>query len=115
MNLPIVQHIKRTTKINVKDKRINNRVKKLNLLNYFLLPNNNISSFLHGKKNKIETDFRKTTQSTNNINNINQKINIPNKTKRLFFHNSNSNNPIDLNSTSFFLELPSSRIVQLSL
>ena len=91
MNLPVVQHIKRTTKINVKDKRINNRVKKLNLLNYFLLPNNNISSFLHGKKNKIETDFRKTTQSTNNINNINQKIIIPTKTKRLFFHNSNSN------------------------
>ena len=91
MNLPVVQHIKRTTKINVKDKRINNKVKKLNLLNFFLLPNNNISSILHGKKNKIETDFRKTTQSTNNINNINQKIIITTKTKRLFFHNSNSN------------------------
>ena len=65
--------------MNSKDKRFNNKVKKYNLLNYFLLPNNNISSILSEKNKKIETDFRKTTQYSNNINFIKQKSNFTNK------------------------------------
>ena len=107
MKLPSVQHIKRIPKVNSKDKRINNKVKKLNLLNYFLLPNNNISSILYEKNNKLETEFRRTTQFYNNINIIKQKSDIANKTKTLFFRhkknnyfNSSKNKKNEINITS---------------
>jgi len=87
MKLPSLQYIKRIQKMNSKDKRFNNKVKKYNLLNYFLLPNNNISSILSEKNKKIETDFRKTTQYSNNINFIKQKSSFINKTNTPFFNN----------------------------
>ena len=90
MKLPTVQHIKRITKMNSMGKRYSNKGKKLNLLNYLLLPNNNISSILYEKNNKISSDFRNSKQYINNINNIKQKNHTANTSKTLFFPNQNN-------------------------
>ena len=90
MKLPALRK-KRLTKLNSFEKRCTNKGRRLNLLNYFLLPNNNISSVLSENKNKNEGEFRRTQRYIYSLNNIKEKNNEFNKSKRLFFNLNNNN------------------------
>ena len=86
MALPILR-IKKITKLNSTGKRFLNKGRKLNLLNYLLFPNQNISSILQDNQNKFEKpnqEFRKTQRY-----NISEKHNELIKSKKIFFKNNN--------------------------
>ena len=91
MKLPTL-HKKKITKLIKTEKRYTNKGRKLNFLNYFLLPNHNISSILSENKNKCESEYRRTQRCIYSLNNLKTKINEFNKSKRLFFHLNNNNN-----------------------
>ena len=87
--------IKKITKIYSTGKRFLNKGRKLNLLNYLLFPNPNVSSLLSDNQNKFEEpnqESRRTQRYNININNISEKHDELIKTKKLFFSNNNNYN-----------------------
>jgi hypothetical protein len=93
MKLPIVT-FKNAKKLRSIEKQFLNKDKRINLLNYFLLPNHNITSILTEKQNKLEIlnqEYRTTQRFFSNINKLKEKNNIS-KTKRTFFKHKNNDN-----------------------
>ena len=94
MKLPIV-HFQNTKKFRSMEKQFLNKDKRSNLLNYFLLPNHNITSILTEKQNKLEIlnqEYRTTQRFFSNTNNPKGKNNSLSQTKRIFFkHKKNDN------------------------
>ena len=82
---------KRITKLNSIEKRCTSKGRKLNLLYYFLLPNHNISSVLSENKNKYESNLGRTQRYICSLNNLKEKNNEFNKSKKLFFNLNNNN------------------------
>ena len=75
MKLPIVT-FKNTKKFRSIEKQFLNKDKRINLLNYFLLPNHNITSILTEKQNKLEIlnqEYRTTQRFFSNINKLKEK------------------------------------------
>ena len=93
MKLPNL-HITNIKKIKTIQNKFTNNERKNNLLNYFLLPNNNISSLLTENKNKwdiINQEFRKTQRYLSHINRLREKKKSFTNTKRVFYHYRNNN------------------------
>ena len=83
MKLPIV-HFQNTKKFRSIEKQFLNKDKRSNLLNYFLLPNHNITSILTEKQNKLEIlnqEYRTTQRFFSNTNNPKGKNNSLSQTK----------------------------------